>query len=151
MTPTEINDSKNLPLDAPKLTLRESVQDFYILVSSDPANSTLPLKMRIVDLADKKLKPGYTLWINQTDLRISAKLGEKEMSVAPGGETISKDPISISGYYKAKFHYQTNSEGKPLKITEQQWWHDTDSRHLGFIVNTGGRLPKIYFYRDFRQ
>jgi hypothetical protein len=23
-------------------------------------------------------------------------------------------------------------------------------RHLGFMLNTGGKLPKLYYFRDFR-
>ena len=33
MTPTKITDLENLPLGAPKLKIKEGVQDFYILVT----------------------------------------------------------------------------------------------------------------------
>lgn len=47
--------------------------------------------------------------------------------------------------------FQANGNAPPAPITEQRWWHDASSRHLGFVANTGGKLPKIYFFRDFRN
>jgi len=149
MTAEEIKDPENLPLNAPKLRIPESVRDFYILVTADPANPLLPVEMKLVD-AGAKLKPGETLWFNLTDHRIAAKLGEARMTVLGKALTVSKDPLPGSGYYKAEFVFQPGGKGDFQRITEQQWWHDAASRHVGFIVNTGGLLPKIYFFRDFR-
>lgn len=73
------------------------------------------------------------------------------MSVDPGGRAISKEPLPASGHYAAGFTYQVNGNGPIAPIGEQFWWHDAASRHLGFIVNTGGKLPKLYFFRDFRD
>jgi len=150
MTPSVITDLENLPLGAPRLKIKEGIKDFYILVTPDPSNSILPLKMNLVSASDGKFKPGETLWFNLTDHRIAAKLGESKLVVNPKSSKVSESPISGSGYYRAEFAYQSEAEGNLQKITEQQWWHDAKSRHLGFIVNTGGKLPKLYFYRDFR-
>jgi hypothetical protein len=150
MTAEETKDPANAPSGAPELRIPEAVKDFYILVTSDPENPTLPLKLQAVTAGDGELKPGETIWSNLTDHRIQAKLGDISLSVEPGGQAVSKDPVPKSGYYKAEFTYQTHGEGDYQKITEQQWWHDAASRHVGFMVNTGGKLPKIYFYRDFR-
>lgn len=150
LSPTKVTDPKNISNHAPTLSINESVRDFYILVRPDPSNPELPVQMRLVNISNNKLKPGQTLWINQTDHKVSAKLGEQEISVRPEGETVSKNPISSSGYYRAEFNYHPDDKGESYKIAEQQWWHDANSRHLGFIVDSGGRLPKIYFFRDFR-
>ena len=150
MTPTEITDFKNLPLTAPRLRVPEDVRDFYILVTPDSSNSVLPLRLNLVNVSGGKFKPGETLWFNFTDHRIVAKLEGSNMSVSPKGQTVSKAPIPNSGYYKAEFAYQPQGKGEFQRITEQYWWHDANCRHLGFIVNTGGKLPKLYFYRDFR-
>ena len=150
MTSSPITDPENLPPGAPKLRIPETVRDFYILVTPDPSNSTFPLKMNLVNTGGGKLKAGETLWFNLTDHRIVAKLGESRMSVAPRGSTVSKSPVKNSGYYTAELGYQPKGEGEFQRITEQHWWHDTGSRHVGFAVNTGGKLPRIYFYRDFR-
>jgi len=151
MTREKITDLENLPLNAPRLKISENVRDFYILISPDPKNLTLPVQMNLVNTSDGKLKPGETLWFNLTDHRILAKLGESRMSVAPKSQTVSKAPMPSSGYYKAEFAYQHHAEEDLQRITEQHWWHDAGSRHVGFIVNTGGMLPRLYFFRDFRE
>lgn len=151
MTSSEITDLENLPLGAPRLKIPEDAKDFYILVTPDPSNSALPLRMNMVNTSDGKLKPGETLWFNLTEHRIVAKLEDSQLSAPPRGQTVTKAPKKESGYYKAEFAYQPQAKGNLARITEQLWWHDAKSRHIGFIVNTGGRLPRIYFYRDFRD
>lgn len=151
MTPTKISDPKKVPPGAPKLKIPEAVKDFYILMTPNPSNSILPVRMNLVNTSEGRLRKGQTLWFNLTDHRIVAKLGDKKMSVGPKSSTVTSDPVSDSGYYRAKLAFQPNAEGKFHKITEQHWWHDAENRHLGFIVDSGGRLPKIYYYRDFRQ
>jgi hypothetical protein len=150
MTSTQVTDPETFPQGAPKLKIAENDRDFYILVTPDPLNTELPLQMNKVDTGGGKLKPGETLWFNLTNHRIVAKLGESKMSVAPKNRTVSPSPVPSSGYYRAEFAYQPQGKGDFQRITEQHWWHDVKSRHIGFMVNTGGRLPRIYFYRDFR-
>ncbi len=150
MTADEITDPEVVPPSAPKLRITEGVRDFYILVTPDPDNAAFPVRMNIVDTGGGKLKAGETLWFNLTEHRILGMLGDRRMSVAPEGRTVSEDPVPSSGYYRAEFAFQPEGEGKPQRITEQRWWHDAESRHVGFIVNTGGKLPKLYFFRDFR-
>jgi hypothetical protein len=150
MTTNEISDPKVLSPNAPLVRIPEKVMDFYIIITPDPQNQELPIKMNLVDTGGGKLKPGETLWYNFTGHRIVAKLGSAGMSVDPMGRTISKDPVPTSDYYIARFAYQVDGKGALAPITEQSWWHDATSRHLGFMVNSGGKLPKIYFYRDYR-
>lgn len=150
MTGSEITDVENLPLAAPMLRIPEGLKDFYILMTPDPSNKVFPVKMNLVNTSDGKFDPGETLWFNMTDHRIVAKLGKSKLSVTPKGRAVTKSPVEDSGYYRAEFGYQVGGEGDFHRITEQSWWHDVKSRHLGFIVNTGGKLPRIYFYRDFR-
>lgn len=150
MTASAVSDPELLPPQAPVLKIPELVMDFYIIITPDPENKHLPVKMNLVDTGAGKLKPGETLWYNFTPHRIIAKLGGAEMKVDPQGRTISKDPMPESGYYVARFAYQEDGKGAFAPITEQSWWHDSKSRHLGFMYNSGGKLPKIYFFRDFR-
>jgi hypothetical protein len=151
MTASEISDPELLSPKTPFLKIPETVRDFYIIILPDPNNEILPIKLNLVDTGGEKLKPGETLWYNFTEHRILAKLGSENMMVSPRGRTISRRPIPESGYYEARLAYQADGNGLVAPITEQSWWHDANSKHLGFIVNTGGKLPKIYFYRDFRD
>jgi hypothetical protein len=151
ITADKITDPKILSPRSPLLRISEHVRDFYIIVTPDPENTVIPIKMNMVDAGAGKLKPGETLWYNLTDHRIAAKLGSAQMIADPKSRAISKDPTAASGYYTAQFVYQANGKGEYAPITEQSWWHDPASRHLGFMVNTGGKLPKIYYFRDFRS
>ena len=151
MLASAISDPELLPPQAPVLKIPEGVTDFYIIITPDPENKTLPIKMNLVDTGGGKLKAGETLWYNFTGHRIAAKLGSAQMTVDPQGRTISKDPMPASGYYVAQFAFQANGKGAYAPITEQSWWHDANSKHLGFMYNTGGKLPNIYFFRDFRD
>ncbi len=149
MAPKEV-DQENLPQDVPTLKIPEGLQDFYILLVADLKNAKLPLRMILLNTDGGKLLPGSTLWCNLTNHRISANLGEMKMEVEPNGSTVSASPIPKSGYYRADLFYQHEAEGKARVITEQKWWYDANSRHLGIIVPSAGRLPKIFYYRDFR-
>jgi hypothetical protein len=151
MLASAISDPELLPPQAPVLKIPEGVMDFYIIITPDPENKTLPIKMNLVDTGGGKLKAGETLWYNFTGHRIAAKLGSAQMTIDPQGRTISKDPMPASGYYVAQFAFQANGKGAYAPITEQSWWHDANSRHLGFMYSSGGKLPKIYFFRDFRD
>jgi hypothetical protein len=150
MTTGKITDPKTLPPKSPLLKIPENIRDFYIIITSDPENKELPIKMNMVNTGEGKLKPGETLWYNLTNHRIAAKLGSAEIIIDPNGRGISKDPLPESGYYTAILRYQADGKGAYAPITEQSWWHDAKSRHLGFMVNTGGKLPRIYYFRDFR-
>jgi hypothetical protein len=151
MSPEEITDIEKIPSGLPRMNIPETIRDFFILVTSDPANPAMPLKMNLVNTADDKLKSGETLWFNLTSHSIHAKLGEARLEVPPKNQVVSKNPVSESGYYRAEFAYQPDGAGELLRITEQHWWHDTKSKHLGLIIDSGGRLPRVFMFRDFRD
>ena len=150
LTLDKIESPELLPAKAPQLVIPEHVRDFYIIMTADPANEYMPVKMILVDPEEHKAGPGETLWYNFTAHRIFAKLGGTDMSIVPGGQRVSKAPTAAGGYYEADFEYQIRGEGPLARITEQNWWHDSTSRNLGLIMDSGGRLPKIMVFRDFR-
>ena len=151
----KVEDPKEVPPDAPMVEIPADHTDFVLLVFSDPNNKIAPVKLEAVNLDGEQFKVGQTLWMNQSDHAIEGKLGEQTLSLEPGGSEILDAPVSdkgvpASGYYTATFTSQAQPDAAFEPITEQQWWHDANSRHLGFIVDTGGKLQKIFFYRDFR-
>lgn len=151
LTTDAIGNPELLPSNAPKLRIPETVNDFYIILTPDLTNTYLPVKMNLADAGEGKIRSGETLWFNYTSHRIVAKLGDAEMSVDPKGRSISKPPAKESGYYAAQFAYKAQDQGPLARITEQNWWHDAKSRNLGFIIDSGGRLPRIFAFRDFRE
>lgn len=151
MAPEPINDPEAIPPEYPRLAVAKEIRNIYVFLSPDPRNQKLPLSMSLVSLDAGEFKIGCTLWYNFTNHRIAAKLGDTKISVDARQSVISGGPLRENGYYTAEFVFQPNSTGDFRKITEQQWWFDANCRYVGFIVDRGTRLPRIYFFRDFRD
>ena len=151
MTPGPVDAPENFPKGAPMVKVPAHVMDLYLIVGSDPTNAVLPIRMLALDVSTGKLKPGETIWVNLTGHRIAAKLGDESLDVPPGGRAVGKAPLKASGYYNARFAYQPRDGKELLPIMSKSWWHDAKSKHLGFIIESGGRLPRIFVFRDFRD
>lgn len=150
MTPEEVEDIETLPPTAPRLIIPETVGECVVIVSPDPENPTLPVRLILLNTGGGKLKLGETMWFNLTEHRIAAKLGEAKVSIDPKGQAVSTPAMAQSGYYRAEFIFQPQGKGDFQRITEQSWWHDAKGKQLGFVVDTGGRLPGIYTFIDLR-
>lgn len=150
LTPDPVAAPGDFPKDAPTARIPEGLTDFYLIVVSDPENKILPVRMLPVDAGDQQLKPGQTLWINLTEDAIAGKLGNETLRVPPGKRVVGKAPLPASGYYMAAFAYQSGGEGEYLPIMKKSWWFDANSKSLGFIIASGGRLPRIFTLRDRR-
>ena len=150
ITEKEIKDQDQIPVDAIRVIIPEKASDCYLIMISDPTNDQSPIKVKLIDCSEPQLHGGQTLWFNFTNHRIIADLGSSALSVDANSHAMSDAPMDQSGYYVAKFSYQLNGTAPVAPITEQSWWHDAKSRHLGFIYDNGEKLPKIYYFRDFR-
>lgn len=148
MTPDPVLNSESFPKGAPTVKIPAKVTDFYLIVVSDPENKILPLRILPVNIRDKKLKLGQTLWVNLTAHTIKGELGNLSLIVPPDTRVISEAPLPASGYYKAEFQYQLNGEGEFLQVMRKSWWFDAKSKNLGFIVNSRRMLPRIFSFRD---
>lgn len=149
-------DPANPPAkDAPTVEIPKETTHFLLLVSSDPENKVAPVKLEAINLENEEFKIGQTLWFNRTDSTIEATLGDRTLSLDPHSSKMIDGPTTgegkvASGYFKASFSHKIQPQDAFTPITEQQWWYDANSRHLGFVENSGGKLPRIYFFRDFR-
>lgn len=150
MCPNMIDTPKDFPVGAPTVKISNAATDIYLLVFSDPDNKIFPVKIQPIDVGKNDLKAGQTLWINFTKHNIAAMLGTEKVLIEPLKQYISKPPLGESGYFSANFAYQPEGKGSFLPVMKKSWWHDATSRNLGFIISTGGRLPKIYTFRDRR-
>jgi hypothetical protein len=148
MTPDPVPDPENFPKDAPTVKIPARMTDFYLVVVSDLKNKILPVRMLLVDASDGKLNTGETLWINFSKYRVAGKLGKESLMIPAKAKVVGKAPLRTSGYYEASFLYQPNSKSKFLPVMKKSWWFDATSKNLGFIINTGNKLPKIFMFRD---
>jgi len=150
LTPDPVPELGDFPEGAPTARIPEGVTDLYLIVVSDPENPIFPVRLLPVDTGDQLLKAGQTLWINLTTHAIAGKLGNESLMLPPGKRVIGKAPLPASGYYKAAFLYKPGGEGEYLPIMKKSWWFDANSKSLGFVIDSGGRLPRIFTFRDKR-
>ncbi len=151
MTADPVATPEEFPKGAPTVTIPAQITDLYLIVASDPENKVLPIRMLPLDVGGQKLKAGETLWINLTGHSIKAMLGQEPLTVPPRGKVVGRPPLAASGYYKAAFLYQPDAQGEFLPIMRKSWWFDGKSKNLGFIIASGGRLPSIFTFRDYRD
>jgi len=150
MSPDSVDAPESFPEGAPTITIPAQVTDVYLLLHKDPENKVFPIKMRTFNIDDEHLKPGHTLWINLSSHTIATQMGEERIVIPPSKISISSPPLKDSGYFLAEFAYQKNSEGRFLPVMRKSWWFDATSKNLGFIIDTGARMPKIFTVRDRR-
>ena len=150
LVPTDLSDAEVTSLKAPRLLIPKEVKDFYILMSPDSEFPDMPVKMEYIDLSASEVAKGQTLWLNRTSHRIHADLGDSVLTLEPMSRSVSKAPIDRNGQFAANFSYQVNAEGDLKRISEQGWPHDTNNRHFGIVMYSGGNLPQIFYFRDFR-
>ena len=153
LLPAQVDNPENISPDAPAVDIPAEYTNILLIISSDPENKIAPVKLAVINL---NFKIGQTLWINRTDKTIEGKLGEQALSLEPDSSKIIDAPLGnqtspTSGYFEASFTYRVQGSDVTSLISEQQWWYDANSRHLGVIANSGGKLPKINFFRDFRE
>jgi hypothetical protein len=153
LLPEKVDNPDTIPPEAPSVELPAEYKNILLIISSDPDNKIAPVKLTAINLT---FKISQTLWINRTDKTIEGKLGEQVLSLEPDSSKITDAPLGnqsrpTSGYFEASFTYRIQGSDVSSPITEQQWWHDANSRHIGVVANSGGKLPKINFFRDFRE
>lgn len=151
MTSSPVLKPEDFPAAAPKTIIRATITELYLVVVSDPDNKVFPVRILPVDAGTDRLKMGQTLWINLTTHQIGGKLGDETLVVPPRAQVVGKAPLSTSGYCKVLFFYQPVGQKEFLPVMDKSWWFDTTSKNIGFIIDSGGRLPKIFTFRDFRD
>jgi len=150
LSPDPVPANGKLPPEAPVAQIATGISDFYLILVSDPENEIMPARILPVDQGSERPGAGQTLWMNLTEHRILGTLGDQSLEL-PAGECVVADaPLPASGYFKAEFSYQPKSEGETFPVMRKSWWFDDASTNLGFVIESGGRLPKIFTFRDRR-
>jgi hypothetical protein len=149
MSADSVSSAEEFPAGAPTIAIPAQVNDVYLLLHNDPKNKVFPMSMKSINVDDRNLKAGQTLWINLSQHTVAAQMGEKEIVISPGKISVSEAPLRESGYFLAKFRYQPESKGPFLPVMKKSWWFDATSRNLGFIYHAshGGQLH-IHSIRD---
>lgn len=150
LTDEQVDSVSKIPDGAPGLEIAEGVEDLHLILSSDPANAVLPVKMELVDVSKDQIRDGGSFWINRTNHAIRSKLGNVTIKLESNENAVCSKPAEESSYYRAEFSFLPKGATEWRIITEQNWWHDQKSRHLGLIMASEAGLPRVLLFRDFR-
>jgi hypothetical protein len=151
ITADAVSESAAITKAAPQVKIPAGMKNFYLVVLSDPGNTTMPLRMLPLDSGDDHLRPGQTLWVNLTAHRIACDYGDCSLDIPPDTNVVGEPPLKDSGYFKVKFRYQPNASGDFLPVMQKSAWFDAQSKNLGFILNSNNRFPRIFTIRDYRE
>lgn len=141
-----------LPADAPKAAVAETLVDFYLLVSSDPANKIAPVRFQIIPANADGFKRGQMLWYNLSSHRVGGRVGQMTLNLPPNSKTLLDAPADRNEDYNVKIGYVPESETAARPLCETTWLHDPRSRNLLFVIPVpGSRAPRIMGFPDFRE
>ena len=141
-----------VPAGAPTARIAASIRDFYLIVSSDPANQVAPVKMQVVDADAANFKPGQMLWFNLTQNKVGGIVGARKLAINPNARLILDAPSSRLEEYHVNIHFVAPGKERPEPLCETNWFHDPRSRSVLFILQTPGSvIPRIQGFPDFRD
>ena len=143
---------EEIPLGSPSAILSPDARDIYLLISNDPENRVLPLKMRVVNASDEKIRKGEMLWFNLTQKHVTGKMGVATLNLTANSSAIVKSPATALGDYPVQIDFRVPNDDRIHPLIESQWYHDPRSRSLVFVFDDGKRrAPKIMAFSDFRE
>ncbi len=150
MLPAAENDPKKVSADAPSVTVSEAVTDFYLLVSSDPANAVAPVKLEIIDAT--KFTKGHMLWFNLTANRIDGQIGTEKLALGGNSQAILNPPAVKNEDYNVDISFGKPDNDLLQPFCETKWRHDPQVRNVFFVVtDEGARAPRVMGLRDQRE
>lgn len=132
----------------PSATVAENIGSFYLLVTADPANKAVPVRMQVIDASADRFKAGQMLWYNLTGTDVGGDVGKQKVAVKARSKVITDPPASSAEDYNVKLSYRgANNAAQP--ICETRWQHDPKARTVLFVVNESGTpIPRIFAFPD---
>lgn len=147
-----ISDPKELPLNAPYAVVAENIQDFYLLVTSDPVNAATPVKIQVINANADQLKSGQMLWYNLTEQDIGGVVGSQKLLLRAQSRVIMDAPAAKSEGYAVNLSYRRAGNESLYPLCETRWQHDPRGRSLAFVINeNGARTPRVMVFPDYRE
>ncbi len=152
MLPAPVKDPDTVPAGAPSVTVAEAVEDFYLLVTSDPENKIAPVRLQVIAAGSDKLKPGQMLWFNLTENAVGGTVGSQNLAIRPKSRVTLDAPATGNTDYTVNISYRIPADERLYPLCETKWLHDPRSRSLAFIItNQGVRTPRILVFPDYRE
>lgn len=152
LLPAPPADPRKIPPAAPVVTVPEALVDFYLIVSSDPANAVAPVRMQVINAGEDKVKRGQMLWFNLTPDAVGGTLGTTSLAIAPGARAVLDAPATRSEEYPVALSFRMPGDKQLYPLCETRWRHDPRSRSVVFIIpEQGRRSPRVMAFSDYRE
>ena len=141
-----------VPAGAPKASIRESLADFYLILSSDPENKVAPVRIQVIDAGGDKFRRGQMMWYNLTDHLVGGAVGSRSLRLKPQSRIILDAPASGLEEYPVNIQHMPPGTERAEPLCQTKWSHDPRARSLFFVLKEPGRLaPRIIGIPDFRE
>jgi hypothetical protein len=152
LLPTPPDDPAKVPPGAPGVAVAAGVTDFYLLVTSDPANTIAPVRMQVINAGADKLKSGQTLWFNLTKNPVGGILGSEKLVIQPNSRVTLDPPSTGNRDYPVNLSFRIPGNERLYPLCETRWRHDPRSRSVAFIITENGhRSPRVMVFSDYRE
>lgn len=137
---------------APSATVGEGIGDCYLLVSPDPGNKRVPVRMQVIDASADRFKAGQMLWYNLTPNDVGGQVGERKLVIKGRAKLILDAPLPKGGDYPVNLSFRIPGKEALYPLCETRWVHDPASRTVLFIMNeAGSRAPRVLGFPDHRE
>ncbi|MES2924796.1 MAG: hypothetical protein V4819_24795 [Verrucomicrobiota bacterium] len=137
--------------DAPKAVIPETMAEFYLLVSNDPANKIAPVKLQVIDADPAKFRKGQMLWFNLTANSIGGQVGTESLAMAANSKTILNAPAAKNGDYNVNLSFRMPGDERLNPLCETKWQYDAGTRTVLFVIpQEGVRIPRVLGFPDYR-
>jgi hypothetical protein len=152
LLPAPPEDPAKIPAEAPGVAVAEGITDFYLLVTGDPANVTVPLRMQVINAGAEQLKAGQMLWFNLTQNPVGGTLGSEQLTIQPNSRVILNPPTTGNRDYPVNLTFRIPGKERLYPLCETRWRHDPRSRSVAFIIaESGYRSPRVMVFPDYRE
>jgi len=152
LLPDAVDDPETIPAGLPIAKVAAGVTDFYLLVTSDPANKVAPVRMQVINAGADKLKRGQMLWFNLTKNPVMGMVGSEKLAIKPASRVTIAPPARGNVDYPVQLDFRIPGKEPLYPLCETNWRHDSRSRSVPFIITEQGRRsPRVLVFPDYRE
>lgn len=144
--PSFLLEDEAFPENAPSVKIPAEWNKILILVSNDPTNALLPVKLRIINASKELVGNGDLIFLNLSTDTIKGTVGDKELELKPDTTEIIKDPIEPEAKQYMVELDRLDAE-KELSLTFiRQLWRRSNSQSLLMLIYNHPVSKRISYY-----
>jgi len=149
LLPAALAEGLPVPAGMPSVAVGEDVSTFYLMVTPDPANKAVPVRMQVIDASAERFKLGQMLWFNLTALDVGGQMGKEKVAIKARSKSITDAPATTNEQYNVNLSYRKAGDPALYPIFETRWVHDPAARTIVFIMSEPGKPgPRVVAFRD---